>query len=86
MAGKSTKRRRANENRIGKPSIKVIKIENIDYKDVSTLRKFLSEKGKIRSRRITCASVQDQRTIAQAVKNAREMALLPYSGAHTNRH
>ena len=50
----------------------------IDYKDVATLRKFISERGKIRARRITGVSVQEQRLIATAVKNAREMALLPY--------
>ena len=52
-----------------------------DYKDVATLRKFISERGKIRSRRITGVSVQEQRLIAKAIKNAREMALLPYSGS-----
>ncbi|MGA1171056.1 MAG: 30S ribosomal protein S18 [Aquiluna sp.] len=58
-----------------------MKIEVIDYKDVATLRKFVSDRGKIRARRITGATVQDQRKIATAIKNAREMALLPYSGA-----
>ena len=53
----------------------------IDYKDVATLRKFISERGKIRARRITGVSVQEQRLIAKAVKNAREMALLPYAGS-----
>ena len=57
------------------------KVEYIDYKDVATLRKFISERGKIRARRITGVSVQEQRLIAKAIKNAREMALLPYSGA-----
>ncbi|MGA1526604.1 MAG: 30S ribosomal protein S18 [Burkholderiaceae bacterium] len=61
--------------------VKTIKIEVIDYKDVATLRKFVSDRGKIRARRITGATVQDQRKIATAIKNAREMALLPYSGA-----
>jgi len=56
-------------------------IENIDYKDVALLRKFVSERGKIRARRVTGVSVQEQRAIAQAVKNAREMALLPYSSS-----
>ena len=60
---------------------KSIKIGHIDYKDTATLRKFISERGKIRARRITGVSVQEQRLIARAVKNAREMALLPYSGA-----
>ena len=57
------------------------KVEQVDYKDVATLRKFISERGKIRARRITGVSVQEQRLIARAVKNAREMALLPYSGS-----
>ena len=55
------------------------KIEQVDYKDVATLRKYISEKGKIRSRRITGACRRHQRQVAQAVKRAREMALLPYS-------
>ena len=55
------------------------KAEKIDYKDVALLRKFISDRGKIRSRRITGVTVQEQRKIARAIKNAREMALLPYS-------
>ncbi len=54
------------------------KIEQVDYKDVSTLRRFVSEKGKIRSRRITGACRRHQGQIARAVKRARELALLPY--------
>ena len=54
------------------------KIEQVDYKDVAMLRKFISEKGKIRSRRITGACRRHQVQVAQAVKRAREMALLPY--------
>jgi small subunit ribosomal protein S18 len=61
--------------------VKAIKVGIIDYKDVATLRKFVSDRGKIRSRRITGVSVQEQRLIARAVKNAREMALMPYAGA-----
>ena len=53
-------------------------IEQVDYKDVGTLRKFVSEKGKIRSRRITGACRRHQNQIATAVKRARELALLPY--------
>ena len=60
---------------------KSIRVGVIDYKDVATLRKFISERGKIRARRITGVSVQEQRLIARAVKNAREMALLPYAGS-----
>ncbi|MDR2703588.1 MAG: 30S ribosomal protein S18 [Cellulomonadaceae bacterium] len=57
------------------------KIENIDYKDVALLRKFISDRGKIRARRVTGVSVNEQNAIARAVKNAREMALLPYSSS-----
>ncbi len=54
------------------------KIEQVDYKDVDGLRRFISEKGKIRSRRITGACRRHQSQIATAVKRARELALLPY--------
>ena len=53
-------------------------ITHIDYKDTDLLRKFISDRGKIRSRRVTHVSRQQQRRIARAVKNARVMALLPY--------
>jgi small subunit ribosomal protein S18 len=55
------------------------RVEYVDYKDVMTLRKFVSERGKIRARRVTGNCAQHQRDVATAVKNAREMALLPYS-------
>ena len=55
------------------------KISYIDYKDVALLQKFISDRGKIRSRRVTGLTPQHQRLLAQAVKNAREMALLPYT-------
>ena len=54
------------------------KIEEIDYKNVTQLRRYVSEKGKIRSRRITGACRRHQVQVATAVKRAREMALLPY--------
>ena len=54
------------------------KIEQVDYKDIATLRKFVSDRGKIRSRRITGACRRHQSQIARAVKRARELALLPY--------
>jgi small subunit ribosomal protein S18 len=50
----------------------------VNYKDAARLRMFISERGKIRSRRVTGLTVQQQRQIAMAIKNAREMALLPY--------
>ena len=61
--------------------MKSVKLGTIDYKDTATLRKFISERGKIRARRVTGVTVQEQRVIAKAVKNAREMALLPYSSS-----
>ena len=54
------------------------KVAEIDYKNVNQLRRYISEKGKIRSRRITGACRRHQVQVAQAVKRAREMALLPY--------
>ncbi|NXY94742.1 30S ribosomal protein S18 [Streptomyces sp. BR123] len=53
-------------------------ITYIDYKDTDLLRKFISDRGKIRSRRVTRVTAQQQRQLAAAIKNAREMALLPY--------
>ena len=54
------------------------KIAEIDYKNITQLRRYISERGKIRSRRITGACRRHQVQVAQAVKRAREMALLPY--------
>ena len=56
------------------------KVEFVDYKDITALRKFISDRGKIRSRRITGACRRHQNQIATAVKRARELALLPYVG------
>ncbi|MCL1906581.1 MAG: 30S ribosomal protein S18 [Propionibacteriaceae bacterium] len=61
--------------------VKTIYLGEIDYKDVTLLRKFISDRGKIRSRRVTGLTVQDQRKVAQAIKNAREVALLPYASS-----
>jgi small subunit ribosomal protein S18 len=57
------------------------KVDEVDYKNMNQLRRYISEKGKIRSRRITGACRRHQEQIAVAVKRAREMALLPYVGA-----
>jgi small subunit ribosomal protein S18 len=54
-------------------------IEWIDYKDVNLLRRFMSERAKIRARRVTGNDQQQQAAVARAIKVAREMALLPYS-------
>lgn len=53
--------------------------QNIDYKDTTLLRKYISDRGKIRARRVTGNCSQHQRDVAIAVKNAREVALLPYT-------
>lgn len=50
----------------------------VDWKDIGLLRKFISDRGKIRARRVTGLTPQQQRQVALAIKNAREMALLPY--------
>jgi small subunit ribosomal protein S18 len=57
----------------------LLTVDRIDYKDTNLLRKFVSDRGKIRSRRVTGVTVQQLRQIAKAIKNAREMALLPYA-------
>ncbi|WP_190818812.1 30S ribosomal protein S18 [Saccharopolyspora pogona] len=53
-------------------------VVQVDWKDTSLLRKFISDRGKIRSHRVTGLTAQEQREVAKAIKNAREMALLPY--------
>jgi small subunit ribosomal protein S18 len=55
------------------------KIAYVDYKDTNLLRKFISDRGKIRARRVSGNCTQHQRDVARAVKNSREMALLPYT-------
>lgn len=55
------------------------KVEYVDYKDVNLLRRFMSDRAKIRARRVTGNDAQQQREVARAIKNAREMALLPYT-------
>ena len=55
------------------------KIDWVDYKDVPMLRKYMSDRGKIRARRVTGNCAQHQREIALAIKTARELVLLPYT-------
>ena len=55
------------------------KVDYIDYKDTALLRKYISDRGKIRARRVSGNCSQHQRDVATAVKNSREMALLPYT-------
>ena len=76
----------AHDARRGKPKVSILtqeKIEYIDWKDVNLLRRFVSDRAKIRARRVTGNSAQQQRDVAMAIKNAREMALLPYKNLIT---
>jgi len=84
MAGKSKPTRRspvADPIRKKANPFKKLGITTVDYKDTALLRTFISERGKIRSRRVTGLTVQQQRQVAIAIKNAREMALLPYASS-----
>jgi small subunit ribosomal protein S18 len=54
------------------------KVDEVDYKDVTALRRFVTERGKIKTRRVSGACRRHQRQVAAAIKRAREMALLPY--------
>jgi ribosomal protein S18 len=84
MAGKNQQRRRRRDDRADSRRKKKVcyfckeKVEYVDYKDVAVLRKYLSDRAKIRSRRVSGNCPRHQREVANAIKNAREMALLPY--------
>src|SRR3954471_2692015 len=72
----------AKDRRPIKKKMSILNSENIqwiDYKDVNLLRRFMSERAKIRARRVTGNDQQQQAAVAKAIKLAREMALLPYS-------
>ena len=78
------KRRRPEANPKKKRIVHTFKESDVvDYKDVSLLRKFMSDRGKICSRRITGLSPGRQKEVSMAIKNAREMALLPYTSTRT---
>ncbi len=57
----------------------VDKVESIDYKDIATLKKYVSERGKILPRRVTGTCAKHQRELMTAIKRARHIALLPYT-------
>ena len=57
------------------------RVVDVDWKDITLLRTFISDRGKIRARRVTGLTPQQQRQVAVAIRNAREMALLPYSSS-----
>ena len=85
MARRAMKPRRRMGERSGRPRRKKIspltiaKIDYVDYKDVGLLNKFVSDRSKLKPRFNSGNDAQQQRTVARAVKNAREMALLPYT-------
>ena len=74
------RRRRGPSDRMRPRKYTRINVEQIDYKDLNTMRRFISDRGKIRSRRVTGLSRRHQEQLALAVKRARELALLPYVG------
>ena len=82
MAKKPPRTKNKDNARRSKKKISVLnaeRVEYVDYKDVNLLRRFMSDRAKIRARRVTGNDSQQQREIARAIKNAREMALLPYA-------
>ncbi len=87
MAAAKPKRGKNKDNaRRSKKKISVLnteKVDYVDYKDVNLLKRFMSDRAKIRARRVTGNSAQQQSQVAMAIKNAREMALLPYTSRVT---
>lgn len=88
MAKAAPKRGKNKDNaRRSKKKISVLsqeKVDYIDYKDINLLRRFMSDRAKIRARRVSGNDSQQQKEIARAIKNAREMALLPYTNRVTS--
>jgi small subunit ribosomal protein S18 len=74
------RRRRGPSDRMRPRKYTRINVEQIDYKDLATIRRFISDRGKVRSRRVTGLSRRHQQQLALAVKRAREIALLPSVG------
>ena len=87
MANAAPKRGKNKDNaRRSKKKISLLtqeKVEFVDYKDINMLRRFMSDRAKIRARRVSGNDSQQQKEIARAIKNAREMALLPYTNRVT---
>src|SRR5262245_457846 len=79
---RNSKSAAADRRRPQKKKVSILNTESVewvDYKDVNLLRRFMSERARIRARRVTGNSAQQQRAVARAIRVAREMALLPYS-------
>ena len=64
-------------------ALTIAKVDYVDYKDTDLLRKFVSDRAKIKARRVSGNDARQQRVIARAIKNAREMALIPYTSRVT---
>ena len=82
MSEKMEKDNRRPGNRKGRKKVCVFcvdKVDDIDYKDISKLRRFISERAKILPRRVTGTCAHHQRDLTQAIKRARHLALLPLS-------
>jgi small subunit ribosomal protein S18 len=84
---KQVRRTKNKDNaRRGKKKVSLLiqeQVQYVDWKDVNLLRRFMSDRAKIRARRVTGNTQQQQSEIAMAIKNAREMALLPYTSRVT---
>ena len=81
QGGTSARRRGKGLSDRGRPrKYTKLNVDHIDYKDLTTLRRFISDRGKTRSRRVTGLSRRHQSQLTLAVKRARELALLPYVG------
>src|SRR3978361_2261473 len=86
MAKKAPRTKNKDNARRSKKKTSVLvqeSVDYVDYKDVNLLRKFMSDRAKIRARRVTGNDAQQQQAVAIAIKNAREMALLPYTNRVT---
>ena len=86
MAKKQPRGKNKDNARRSKKKVSILsqeKVEYVDYKDIGLLRRFMSDRAKIRARRVTGNDAQQQREVARAIKNAREMALLPYANRVT---
>jgi small subunit ribosomal protein S18 len=80
MPPKSRSKNKDNARRAKKKTSILITegVDYVDWKDVNLLRRFMSDRSKVRARRVTGNNAQQQAAVAKAIKNAREMALLPY--------
>ena len=86
MAPKPKRAKNKDNARRSKKKISILtqeSVDYVDYKDVNLLRRFMSDRAKIRARRVTGNDAQQQAVVAMAIKNAREMALLPYANRVT---